>query len=198
MKPCANHPDKKAHRCGLCSACYAQHLKARDPEGYLARQRAAQARYRERHPERANAPVDPAKRRAAVDRYREANKEVVRARSREWYHANRERALEYRRQNAELIAARTAEWIRRTRPARRAATAAYRAALIQATPAWADQFEITNVYVEAEYFQMEVDHIVPLRGKLVCGLHVPENLQLLTRAANAGKGSKFDPTTFEA
>lgn len=38
----------------------------------------------------------------------------------------------------------------------------------------------------------EVDHIIPLVHDQVCGLHVPDNVQVLTKAANRRKASRFD------
>lgn len=37
-----------------------------------------------------------------------------------------------------------------------------------------------------------IDHVVPLNGVLVCGLHVPENLQIITKVANQRKGNEWE------
>lgn len=70
---------------------------------------------------------------------------------------------------------------------------ARRTGIKQATPLWADMVAIGDVYIEAVYMQMEVDHIVPLRNPLVCGLHVWDNLQLLTPIENNRKGNRHWP-----
>lgn len=67
----------------------------------------------------------------------------------------------------------------------------YVAAKLQRVPVWADLEIIAQVYAEAQKQGLEVDHIYPLRGKLVSGLHVENNLQLLPKLENIRKGNKM-------
>jgi hypothetical protein len=68
-----------------------------------------------------------------------------------------------------------------------------RAAKAHATPEWADLKAIAKVYrVAAAKPGHVVDHIVPLRGRNVCGLHVEWNLQVITAKANRQKFNKHD------
>lgn len=60
----------------------------------------------------------------------------------------------------------------------------------QATPKWADLEAIKLFYLVCPK-GMTVDHIIPLKGKNVSGLHVLENLQYLTARENSKKHNKF-------
>ena len=68
----------------------------------------------------------------------------------------------------------------------------------KATPIWANNESIKKVYqqavalTESTGIRHEVDHIVPLTNKLVCGLHVEHNLRVVTFAENRTKSNKFD------
>lgn len=62
-----------------------------------------------------------------------------------------------------------------------------------AMPAWADNKEILTYYQKSSSLGLEVDHIVPIKSDLVCGLHCIDNFQLLTRSENASKGNRYWP-----
>jgi 5-methylcytosine-specific restriction endonuclease McrA len=70
---------------------------------------------------------------------------------------------------------------------------ARRTGVKKATPSWADLQAIGEVYLEAAYMSLQVDHIIPLRNKLVCGLHTWDNLQLLDPLKNNKKGNRYWP-----
>ena len=71
----------------------------------------------------------------------------------------------------------------------------------QCMPEWADLDAIKIVYDEAKRLtlmhgiQYHVDHIIPLQGKLVCGLHIHTNLRVLPAKDNLSKSNTYDPIT---
>lgn len=78
-----------------------------------------------------------------------------------------------------------------------ARTAKYRSAKLQATPSWYENSLIRQLYTQARFLtdsthiSHQVDHIVPLQGELVCGLHCIDNLQIITASDNKSKSNKF-------
>lgn len=73
----------------------------------------------------------------------------------------------------------------------------YLAQRARATPIWTDLLAIKEIYKQAKALSEatgivhHVDHIIPLRGKTVCGLHVHWNLQILTASENCKKGNRI-------
>lgn len=75
--------------------------------------------------------------------------------------------------------------------------AARRAAVRKRVP-WYDSEAVNRVYAEAQARReqgedVQVDHLVPLRSKLVCGLHVQNNLAVVPRGPNLAKGNRVWP-----
>lgn len=73
---------------------------------------------------------------------------------------------------------------------RRTLAAHYRAMKLQRTPSWANREAINDFYRNCPE-GYEVDHIIPLQGENVSGLHIAENLQYLTKSENCSKGNRF-------
>lgn len=82
------------------------------------------------------------------------------------------------------------EWQKDNTGRANANTAAYRAAKLQRTPPWADLKAIEQVYIDRPEGR-QVDHVIPLQGKNVSGLHVLDNLQYLTGPENSSKGNSY-------
>lgn len=111
--------------------------------------------------------------------------------------AERERNRLYREANAERLNAKSRAIKARVRKERpdiiNASNKMRKAAQRQAIPAWADMAQIRMIYSKAKEMssvigvEFQVDHVVPLRSKLVCGLHTPANLQLLAADLNHAK-----------
>ena len=76
------------------------------------------------------------------------------------------------------------------RAKRTALEAKRRSCKLQQTPKWADLKAIEQFYLNCPK-GFHVDHIIPLQGKDVRGLHVLENLQYLPAKDNISKGNKL-------
>lgn len=125
-----------------------------------------------------------------------ANAEAAKTRRQKYYAANqetirhKERERAQRPENKEKIAAYKVAYRARRPDVHRTTMKHRRRGVSHATPAWADKTAIKAIYVAARANGMHVDHIVPLKGKYVCGLHVENNLQPLPPKENLIKGNK--------
>ena len=134
-------------------------------------------------------------------------REEVKDKKNEWYEANKEqvmnaakiRPIEIKREYQKAWKERNTTWVR-------ADTKARRRKHREATPKWLtkkEKAEIRQLYQIAITMskttgeQYVVDHIVPLRGNDICGLHVPWNLRVITQEENLKKSNKFLDTPKE-
>jgi hypothetical protein len=126
--------------------------------------------------------------------YAKENAEAAIVRAKHWYQHNKKRKQEYDKEyskdNRDKKRA-ASKRFRENHPNRkRADTALRRAARINATPRWVDRRELYKIYENCPD-GCHVDHIVPLRGDGVCGLHVPWNLQYLDATENLKKSNHY-------
>ena len=141
------------------------------------------------------------------ERYKQ-NKDKCNKKAKEWRKANPEKAMEiwrnFHKRNKEARAAQHADWARRNRDKRNATAAKRKAAKLRATPKWVNWKKVREIYRQAKRLQdftgvpMHVDHIVPLQGENVCGLHWEGNLQIIPASENCAKFNKWDDAVEDA
>lgn len=131
---------------------------------------------------------NPEKAKARELRYRESHRKEIAARTAKWYSLNKKRNNEN-----------TLNWYKEHKHRGAEKRAKYRATQAMATPTWANSFFIREAYHLAQLrtkifgFKWSVDHIIPLKSKIVCGLHVENNLQVIPAIKNSVKGNRTWP-----
>lgn len=114
-----------------------------------------------------------------------------------------QKSKEWKEKNPEKVLASAKKGRIKHKARRRADWMHYNTTKLNACPEWLtteQRKEIENIYKFAKFMEelsfncisYHVDHVIPLRGKTVCGLHVPWNLQILQAKDNLSKGNQYN------
>jgi len=137
--------------------------------------------------------------------FREYNKrEDVKDRKNEWYEANKDQVIQAAAvRPPEILRQYRNVWKLNNKLQVRADTKARRRKHREATPKWLSRkhkseirqlYQIAITMTQTTGEQYVVDHIIPLRSDIVCGLHVPWNLRVMTQEENLRKSNKLIDT----
>lgn len=157
--------------------------------------------------------ANPSKKAAISARYYENNTAKIKLRQvgrkdaiRKKHTENPERYLavsrEWKKKNRDKCASGMREWKHNNQAYCTAQQQAREARKKNATPEWANQFFIEEIYELARLrtqaktggvAEWQVDHIVPLKSKVVCGLHCEANLQVIPAVVNRSKNNRHWP-----
>ena len=146
--------------------------------------------------------------RSRADGYRDQCKECVAIYMALIYSNDRDKAkakvMAWIEKNRERHNAKCYRWVKANPGMVNARTARRYASKTRATPAWlskdqlwmiSEAYDLAVLRTKMLGFAWEVDHIVPLRGKKVMGLHVPWNLQVVPMKENRRKSNSYEVTT---
>ena len=147
---------------------------------------------------------NPDKIKAIMKKYRKNNIEKERERKRKWNEENREKIREQGRINYKKKSSqykkRNSEYRKRNPDKVRFWNANRKKSIKQATPKWLTKEhkkQILGFYTKAQKLEEQtgikhhVDHIMPIKNQILCGLHVPWNLQVITKEENLKKHNKI-------
>ena len=135
-------------------------------------------------------------------KYRDRNKDRINQERREAYKIDPIRRTEWSRLNTDKVRAYKQKWKERNKDNYITGDLARRTRMKNALPKFVtefDRFLINEIYDLARQrtkllgIKFEVDHIVPIMSDIVCGLHSPDNLQIIPAKINHKKSNKFWP-----
>lgn len=140
-----------------------------------------------------------------LKKYREDHREHINLITKQWNEENsawvKKRRKLFYQNNKDTLRDRGKKHYQENKPTYLCYSRTRKAEQKRRTPPWLSKEqkkEILQFYIEAKRLfdetgiKYHVDHIVPLQGELVSGLHVPWNLQLLTEAENLSKTNHFE------
>jgi len=143
-------------------------------------------------------------RRGIQRQFYQKNKDREKERNRNWYYRNKEKRLssnkKWQADNKTNVKLSKTKYRQNNKEKISFYKAKRRAIELNALPMWVSKEEmvlIKQVYIKArkmskqDGIQYHVDHIFPLQGNNVCGLHTLNNLQILTASENIRKKNKF-------
>jgi hypothetical protein len=127
--------------------------------------------------------------------------EKSRERVKRWAEQNPDKVREHikKRSVSDLQKASRARWNAKNKEKLLELTRNRQAKKLQATPPWLSEcdrwvfrqaYELAKMREKATGMKWHVDHIMPLRGRDVCGLHVPHNIQVIPATVNCQKSNK--------
>jgi hypothetical protein len=132
----------------------------------------------------------------------ERNKELAKERARAWALANPKKVAEkntkYKNKNKLKVTEYNKQWWSENKDKRATYEAKRRATILQRTPKWdtdahliVAKYQLAAMLSQASGIPHHVDHIIPLQGKNVSGLHVFSNLRVILGADNVKKSNKY-------
>lgn len=142
-------------------------------------------------------------RKSCIRRWSLNNKDKVTAYREKWRNSNLDYFKDYYEDNKEFVLSKNRDYKKSNKDVVAANNSYRRAAKINATPAWLSKeqleeirqiYKLSSEISEYSGIKHNVDHIVPLVSDVVCGLHVPWNLQVITAKENLSKGNRFYDT----
>jgi len=137
--------------------------------------------------------------------WREANKKLLREYARDHYVANKdlylEKAAAWGKENKDRRREIVSKSKKGNRAKHTADTAKYRADKDKRTPNWLSEFDLLHIKCLYQVAAMRtresgepwhVDHVIPLRGELVSGLHTPANMRVIRGEENEKKNNRYE------